>query len=346
MPYSVKLTVRFGEQSLGDFERFGFNAPWDKIFKDYEFRTPAPALSVDQLATSIEDQIIQTWTDTGGAGELVAQVYKVWADSEELSFQDEVQLQSGDTVRVEVQAMPKKFLEMRQRMMDQPMFTDKDIKECRATIRFGLNDRVLCNCGVRWLSGHIVGTAVPEDDCLLPYLVKTDPLPGIPTRTISVPSDSDNVCIQEVCFDPWRELHLIKAAAIQDKPKLRFPVGEKVVCRIRNTSSDGLEQWVPGTISGTWPKLSGPMEWDMGDVSGRFPEQVPYSIDLESGKMLYCHRDDHTLIRRAGLEPQTRLRGISKRLEVRKKADGSKEKFDHSTERGKRLLELASSDSE
>merc|ERR1719335_80623 len=84
----------------------------------------------------------------------------------------------------------------------------------------------------------------------------------------------------------------------------------------------------------------------MGEVSGKFPGFVPYKIDLTSGGWVYCHRDNHTLIRRQGMEPLTRVRGISKRLEVRKGQDGSKEKIDHMTERRKRLMTALSSDSE
>merc|ERR1712217_111957 len=108
---------------------------------------------------------------------------------------------------------------------------EKDLDKIRAKLRFGLNDRVVCNCG-RWISGHIVGTAVPNDGDILPYLVKTDTHPKLPSSTISVPEDSDDVCIQDVCFDPCNQLWLTQAAAIDipetSRPKLRFAVGHKV----------------------------------------------------------------------------------------------------------------------
>merc|ERR1712032_423716 len=201
-----------------------------------------------------------------------------------------------------------------------------------------------CYCGPRWLSGHIVGTAVPDDDGILPYLVKTDPLPGVPTRTISVPQDDDEICRQEVCFDPYSELHLMKAAAAPapeaGKRNTRFTVGDEVVCRIRNRPDDKLEQWVPGKVSETWAKVPGEQKWEIGGVSGDYPDAVAYKVDLSPSGWIYYHRDDYTLIRRKGLEPQTRVKGVSKRMEVRVAKDGSKTRFDHATERGKRLQEL------
>merc|ERR1719198_636890 len=117
--------------------------------------------------------------------------------------------------------------------MQKPQYSEEMLEQIRAQLRFTLNDRVLCFCGPRWLSGHIVGTAVPDDD-LLPYLIKTDPIPGLPTKTISAPSDSDGCITQEICFDPVNQLHLVRAAASivteASKPKLRFALGDKVVC--------------------------------------------------------------------------------------------------------------------
>ena len=113
-----------------------------------------------------------------------------------------------------------------------PNYTKQNLKDIRKTLRFSLSDRVICNCGPLWLPGSVVGTAVESDGELFPYLVKTDPIPGMPSRTwvglwdpftfsligfirtlytnifsqrvpkanqgtISVPSDSGQVCVQE-----------------------------------------------------------------------------------------------------------------------------------------------------
>merc|ERR1711972_679765 len=128
--------------------------------------------------------------------------------------------------------------------------------------------------------------------------------------------------------DPNSQLHLVKAAASvvseSRRPKLRFAIGDGVVCRIRNDPKDSLEQWVRGAIGSVWPQLPGDDTWHMGGSSGKYPDIVPYKVDLASGGWVYCHRDDHTLIRRQGMEPLTRVQGISKRMEVRTCADGSK----------------------
>lgn len=298
-------------------------------------------MTMDDLATVLEQEISNQYD--GDANEIQVQVRSVATLKVPLPFEDPVtkHFKPGDTVIVDAMALSAR--------QSRPQFTEKMIKEVRKTLRFDLNDRVLCYCGPRHLSGHVVGTAVPDEGDLLPYLVKTDAVPGLPSRTISVPSDHDGCCVQEVCFDPASQMDLIKAGAAllpaSSKPKLRFAAGDKIVCRIRNNPKDGKEQWVPGEITMLWPKLPGDLSWELGPASGKFPDSVPYRIDLGSGKWLLCHRDDHTLIRREGLEPQTRVRGISKRMELRKNKDGSKERIDHVTERRKRLISTDSSDS-
>jgi len=182
-------------------------------------------------------------------------------------------------------------------------------------------------------------------------MVRTDPLPGISSRTMLVPIDKDGVCTQEVCWGK-NDMHLVKAATQNVKetarPKLRFAVGDQVVVRIRSSQGDGLEQWVDGKVAELWPELGGEAKWEVNGISGEFPSNAPYRVDVGDGKwVLYCPRDNFTLIRRAGLQPQKRCKGISKRLEVRRAKDGSKEKFDHQTERGKRMLEdIGDSDSD
>jgi len=233
-------------------------------------------------------------------------------------------------------------------------FVEEDLQMFRNCLRFGVNDRILCHCGPRWLSGHIVGAAVLDANSIIPYLVKTDPMLGLPSKKISVPKDTEDVCVQEICFDPYMELHLTKSAAyaVRDscRPSLRFTVGDAVVCRVRNSVEDGLEQWASGEISVLWPTLPAcSAAHHVCDVSscgtcaemtGMFdelPSVVPYKINLKAGSWIYCHRDHHTLIRREGMQPHDRVSGISKRIEVRKSQDGSKERVDHETERCKRI---------
>lgn len=261
---------------------------------------------------------------------------------EELPWEDDASrhLSDGDTIVADLTALTDSVA---RRTQARPRLTESDLDEIRKALRFDLNDRVLCFCGPRWLSGHVVGSAVPDGDRLLPYLVKTDHLPGLPSKTISVPSDRDGVCTQEVCFDPVSELHLVKAAATLltglQRPRLRFAAQDRVACRLKNDPKDGLERWAVGTVSCIWPQLPGELKWETGGVVGEFPSAVAYRVDLSAGGWVYCHRDHHTLIRRDGMQPQTRVKGISKRMEVRRAKDGSKEQVDHQTERSKRMLD-------
>jgi len=70
---------------------------------------------------------------------------------------------------------------------------------------------------------------------------------------------------------------------------------------------------------------------------GTYPSKVAYRVKLDQGGVVFCHADNHTLIRREGLGPQTRVKGVSKRMEDRKTPDGALVRFDHVTERQKRL---------
>lgn len=352
MVASIKLSVAFSRRSAELFAKLGLSFGDDAFMQDYEFKCEKPPMIIDDVALTVEQYLENLYSAqiAEDGKRIQVQVQAVWhfKTQKELNFQDEVSqsLSPGDRVVVAAMAlgpMSKNF-DLSQL---QPMFTEEDIEELRKRLRFGLNDRVLCQCGPRWLSGWIVGTAVADDEDLLPYLVKTDPLPGLPSATISVPRDLEEICVQEVCFDPNTQLDLVKCAASlvpeTKRPKLRFGVGDKIVCRVRNSPQDGLEQWVPGVINEIWPALPGEEKWDMGDASGKYPDVVPYKINLASG-WVFCHKDDHTLIRREGMQPVTRVRGISKRMELRQCADGSKERIDHVTERRKRMI--VTSDSE
>jgi len=348
---SIRLRVQWAPPTLAIFKQLQTELSWDET-EEHSFKSKTESLTIADVANRIEELTEGIYERRArGTDTIQVQVRSITTSrvtDRDLPWGDHVNqhLKPGDTIIVTAMAMSESGI----RQMQQEVF----LKKFRASLRFDLNDRVVCFCGPRWLSGHIVGTAVPDpdDNGILPYLVKTDPLPGVPSRTISVPSDSDDICRQEVCFNPSSELHLIKAAAAvipeSGKPKTRFAVGDEVVCRIHNNTDDGLEQWVPGKVSMTWVTLPGEQKWEIGGISGTFPDVVPYKIDLISNSWIFCHRDVYTLIRKKGLEPQTRVRGISKRMEVRIAADGSKERIDHATERSKRLLdsELSSGESD
>eukprot|EP00747_Dinoflagellata_sp_TGD_P204121 gnl/TRDRNA2_/TRDRNA2_77780_c0_seq1.p1 gnl/TRDRNA2_/TRDRNA2_77780_c0~~gnl/TRDRNA2_/TRDRNA2_77780_c0_seq1.p1 ORF type:complete len:446 (+),score=76.50 gnl/TRDRNA2_/TRDRNA2_77780_c0_seq1:51-1388(+) len=216
-------------------------------------------------------------------------------------------------------------------------------------LRFDLNDRVVCNIGMRWIGGGIVGRD-PEKKEGWCYLVKTDPHSGLESRTISVPSDSEKVCVQEVCFG-LDQMHHTKGAAPElpdhtANKSFRFELGQRVTCLVRH-QADLLENWQAGVVDAVNPMLPGPGEWGEGDIDGElatsivfrgfFPASVPYRVQLDRGDFVFCHADNHTLIRREGLEPQTRVKGISNRMEDRKDASGLMVRFDHVTERQKCL---------
>jgi len=238
------------------------------------------------------------------------------------------------------QLTPPQMQQVLQWQQQQAWQQEQSWQEQRPDLRFDLNDRVVCNLGVRWAAGNIVGIDLDlkDDWC---YLVKLDHHPGTEGRTISVPQDSDRVCVQEVCFFP-PQMDLIKGAAPElakttGKSTLRFASGDRISCRVRN-GTDKLENWLSGKVDVEYPELPGPHQWgDEDEVMGTYPSKVAYRVKLDQGGVVFCHADNHTLIRREGLGPQTRVKGVSKRMEDRKTPDGALVRFDHVTERQKRL---------
>merc|ERR1719221_2028950 len=202
--------------------------------------------------------------------------------------------------------------------------------------RFAPGDRVLCNIGKRRLSGKVINVGVedPEDPEQDPfaYVVKTDALQNMESNMISAPSDTDDCICRDRCFFVKREYDLAKWAAPiiskEARQPLRFGIGDKVCIRIWDRE-DGYENWKAGEVTSVWskirPKPSGTSfleEW---------ADAIPYKVDVEHLGLFYCHRDDHTLIRKVENAPRTLLKTMSKRMEKRKLEDGTLEVFDHVT---------------
>merc|ERR1712176_835771 len=108
----------------------------------------------------------------------------------------------------------------------------------------------------------------------------------------------------------------------------------RVTCRVGN-DDDGLEAWCLGVVVSVNAPL--PAAQTCCDHDHQFSSSVAYRVKLDNGSEVLCHADNYTLIRRAGLEPQDRVKGVSKRIEDRLCQDGSRVRFDHMTERQKRL---------
>mmetsp|Transcript_69900 Transcript_69900/g.138368 ORF Transcript_69900/g.138368 Transcript_69900/m.138368 type:complete len:364 (-) Transcript_69900:252-1343(-) len=362
MADSISLRVHFIDETLAAFDRQGIELPWpeDELLpiSSYDLEGHQGLLNIEDLAFCIEQRVERAYTlQTRGQDSAKVRVLAIRkrGDQQILDWEQPANqlLQNGDSISVECNAMTRSNFQKGKGKGTKGKGKGKNpediLKMIRKKLRFDLNDRVLCNCGSRWLCGHIVGTAVPNEGGLLPYLVKTDPLPGLPSGTISVPGDDDECCIQEVCFN-LEKLHLVKAVApimaSATRPKLRFRLGDSVVCRVRNDAADGLERWVDGTVNAEWPELPGSRQWELNGMCGEYPAVVAYQINLTLGGWVYCHKDHHTLIRRKGWAPQQRVKGISARMEVRKLEDGGKEKVDHQTERCKPFLEDDSEDTD
>ncbi|CAK0883647.1 unnamed protein product, partial [Prorocentrum cordatum] len=211
--------------------------------------------------------------------------------------------------------------------------------EMKCIYRFDQKDRVLCCVGDRWLPGTVLSTCVddPEDPGgeRIPYVVKTDALPGFDGKTISAPCDHDGTICRERCWHEETEPELAKWSAPVLPPRLRkplrFALGDAVAIRIWD-HDDGREHWARGIVTAVWHPLPGPHDAEGLFASG---EAVPYRVQVEGEGSYLCVRDEHTLIRRPENAPRTPGIGISKRFEKRKLKDGTVENFDHLTLRGR-----------
>merc|ERR1712151_798074 len=91
-------------------------------------------------------------------------------------------------------------------------------------------------------------------------------------------------------------------------------------------------------------ELPGLLNWLSDDPSATYPSTVAYEVKLDNSDVVICHADNYTLIRREGLAPQQRVKGLSKRMEDRQCPDGTRIRFDHLSEK-QRPIEPISSDS-
>jgi len=209
-------------------------------------------------------------------------------------------------------------------------------------LRFQQGDRVLCNIGERRLAGVVIEVNVEDPDDpseRIPYVIKTDAYPGIPSSTISAPCDDDETICRDRCFEASsEECDLARWAspvvAAGRRQSLRFAHQDSVCIRVRD-SADGNEHWIPGQVVELWPGLRG----EPGEGFLVSAESVPYLVLAQDDTAYYCHLDDHTLIRKPENAPKVPVKGISKRFEHRKLPDGSVERFDHVTLRSRKRVE-------
>jgi len=124
------------------------------------------------------------------------------------------------------------------------------------------------------------------------------------------------------------------AKPIKTQP-LRFKLSDRVGIRVQD-NADGYENWLCGNVVEVWPTLPGNHETQGFLASAN---SVPYKVLTDDKIAFYCHRDDHTLIRKAENVPQTQVKTISSRFERRQLLDGTFIKFDHVTMRSRKIME-------
>ena len=245
--------------------------------------------------------------------------------------------------RTELDSEDCDFIEKRVRKMVDECHAEYDSRRA-AKAHFHKFDRVVCNVGRerQWAAGTI--QSVNEDDPIdprgpkLPYVVKIDPPDA---RLISVPRDEYEVCRAEVCFGQRAGALLFTLFCLplrKDRRKLRFGVGERVVCAVEDESDDWTV-WRTGTVLDVDFSIEDEAKavFPTRDWSGE-AGRVPYRVQLDGSVCVLVHRDEHWLIRDLALQPEGPRQAADgtralKRLEKRPKSDGVDEwqAIDHMT---------------
>lgn len=215
---------------------------------------------------------------------------------------------------------------------------DRSASEEEPPRRFERGDRVVCCIGGEWGWAAGVVNAVDEQDPqdrrnVLPYIVKLDPPVG---KLISVPVDSNRFCRPEICFDEYRPggaEFAIKCAPTKAATRRarRFVVGDRVSVAVED-DTDAFSDWAAGVV------LS--VDHAVGVAT------LPYRVKLdEDARTVLVHRDEHWLVRDAGLQangPRQRPGGrrTLDKFVKRRAADGATwEMVDHATRKVRPLRE-------
>jgi len=219
-----------------------------------------------------------------------------------------------DEKRTELEEDDHTFIARRVRMMVHAALEQYDAEGPPPT-RFRRLDHVVCNVGGerKWASGVVAATneddpADPSSQSKLPYVVEIDPPSG---RFIAVPKDDYDLIRAEVCFGQrgsalWFTLCSMPEgppAAAAAAPR-RFGVGDRVACAIEDDTNDH-GAWGAGTVldvdysvEGDATALLLQREWG-GDAG-----IMPYRVQLDGGRKVLVHRDEHWLVRELALQPE------------------------------------------
>ena len=123
-------------------------------------------------------------------------------------------------------------------------------------------------------------------------------------------------------------------APLTTKPALRFAVGDACVCLVPDASA--LQTvWLAGTVTAVWPERAAwPFGKDGTPAAAAYAITLTAPADAPCTTVVLCHRDDHTLVRDAALQP-IGLAGVSSgdvpRFGKRKRDDGQWESIDQQT---------------
>ena len=184
-----------------------------------------------------------------------------------------------------------------------------------------------------WCVGSVnmVDEHDPDTGTTLPYVVELDGT----GKLIGVPKDTPGCIAPETC---WDEAFAVDVQAPlppelpSSRPAVRFSVGDKVTCRVGDSSGNGSE-WVSGVVTECWAQR---------DCWGA-DEACAYAIEVGSQggappRIVLAHRDEHHLVRDPLLQPPgPPAKGVSSsasRFGKRKRAsDGQWETIDHQTRR-------------
>ena len=158
---------------------------------------------------------------------------------------------------------------------------------------------------------------------------------------ISVPQDVNHLVVPEICFCQTQDgglSDLMTFMCIPRRPSKtrRFGVGARVACAVGD-DTELWTAWAAGTVLDVDYSVKEDAEvalpkrnWD-GQAA-----LVPYRVELDAGRKVLVHRDEHWLIRDLQLQPVGPRQGADgtrrlARMEKRRNGDDQWEVVDHKT---------------
>jgi len=153
---SLSLYIKWSEKTACSFGPRGYAIPWSDQ-EPLEVKCAQPPLTIEDISCWIEARVEVLYAKaTAGRDKGQCQVVSMHLGDQKLPWGDLAgeRLKDGDRIVVYAQLATSSAVAAARGPCE------TELRLMRTRLRFALNDRVVCNIGARWLSGHVVNTAV------------------------------------------------------------------------------------------------------------------------------------------------------------------------------------------